>query len=452
MLRTSESAAPSVLELLSWVQEDKVEFINVQFTDIMGVLKGVTIPMSELDDALREGLWFDGSSIEGFRAIAESDMFLVPDRTTYRVIPWEQDELKTARVVGDVFVPSGESFLGDPRAILRRQLERLKALGYGYNTGPELEFFLFRREGEAIAPLPQDRAGYFDISTDLAATLRKEIVVALSELGVTVEQAHHERAIGQHEIDFRYADALATADNATAVKYAIRAVAQRRGLHATFMPKPVEGVNGSGMHTHQSLYDLDSGDNAFVDPNDDYGLSQLARHFIAGQLHHARGMAAVLAPIGNSYRRLVPGYEAPVYVSWGRTNRSALIRVPAVRPNKVQATRVELRCPDSACNPYLAFAVMLAAGIDGIERELPVPSPVEENLYHFSDDDLKRRGVKTLPATLGEAIAELEADDVIRCALGEHAVARLIEAQRQDWDALRQHVGDWERGRYLEVF
>jgi glutamine synthetase len=434
---------------MSWLDEDRVTFVNMQFTDIMGTVKSVTIPKGEVEEALTNGLWFDGSSIEGFARIAESDMFLMPDRNTYAVIPWERNGHATARIICDVFKPNGEPFAGDLRAVLRRQLDRLAELGFGYNTGPELEFFLFQSENNRISPLPHDRASYFDLSTDLASDVRKEMVLALADLGIVVEQAHHEVAIGQHEIDIRYADALTTADNAITFKYTLKAVAQRHGLHATFMPKPLEGIAGSGMHVHQSFYRLSDGSNAFADENDDYGLSDIARHFIAGQLAHVRGMAAVLAPLVNSYQRLVPGFEAPVYVSWARQNRSALIRVPAVRSHKPQATRVELRCPDPSCNPYMAFAVMLAAGIDGIERELPLAEPVEENLYHFSEEDLLHRNVATLPSTLGEAIGEMLADDIVCDALGEHVVSRLVEAQKQDWDAYRRHVGDWARDRYL---
>ena len=443
---------PSVLELLSWVKEDRVEFVNMQFTDVMGIVKNVTMPKGEIEEALTNGVWFDGSSIEGFTRIAESDMFLMPDRSTYAVIPWERDGHITARLICDVYKPNGDPFPGDPRGVLKRQLERLAKLGYGYNTGPELEFFLFRQENGQISPLPHDKAGYFDVSTDLASDVRKDMVVALGEMGITVEQAHHEVAIGQHEIDFRYADALVTADNAITFKYTLKAIAQRHGLHATFMPKPLEGINGSGMHTHQSFYHLDGGGNAFVDENDPYGLSKVARQFMAGLLAHARGMSSVFAPIVNSYRRLVPGFEAPVYIGWANTNRSALIRVPAVRPQRRQATRVELRCPDPSCNPYLTFAVMLAAGLDGIERDLPLPEPVEENLYHFTEEDLLHRNVGQLPATLGEAVQELQKDDVVREALGEHIYTHLVDAQKQEWDAFRQHVSQWERDRYLEIY
>ncbi len=446
------SPKPSTMEVMSWLDEDRVKFVNMQFTDIMGIVKNVTIPKTEVEEALNNGIWFDGSSIEGFARIAESDMYLMPDRDTYAVIPWKKNGHATARLICDVFNPNGDPFPGDPRTVLRRQLDRLAKLGYGYNTGPELEFFLFRIEGDQIAPLPYDRAGYFDVSTDLASDVRQDMVVTLEEMGITVEQSHHEVANGQHEIDFRYADALKTADSAITLKYALKAVAQRHGLHATFMPKPLEGVNGSGMHVHQSFYRLDDGSNAFVDENDPYSLSDVARRFIAGQLYHARGMTAVFAPIINSYQRLVPGFEAPVYISWARTNRSALIRVPAVRGHKLAATRVELRCPDPSCNPYLAFAVMLAAGIDGIENNIPLPEPVEEDLYHFTEDDLERRNVGSLPGTLGEAVDELQKNDVVREALGEHIYSHLVDAQKQEWGAFRQHVGSWIRNRYLEVY
>jgi glutamine synthetase len=443
---------PSVPELLARFGRDEVDFVHLQFTDIMGIVKAVTIPCAELEQALTDGVWFDGSSIEGFARIAESDMFLMPDRASYAVIPWERNGHRTARLICDVHTPNGDPFPGDPRGVLKRQLARLAERGYGYNTGPELEFFLFRMDENGPSPLPQDRAGYFDVSTDLASDIRKDMVLALAEMGITVEQAHHEVAVGQHEIDFRSADALLTADNAITFKYTLKAIAQRHGLHATFMPKPLEGVNGSSMHTHQSLYRLDGGGNAFVDESDPYGLSDLARGFMAGLLHHARGMASVFAPIVNSYRRLVPGFEAPVYISWAHTNRSALIRVPAVRPQRRNATRIEFRCPDPACNPYLTFAVMLASGLDGVDRGLELPEPVEEDLYHLTEEDLVRRSVGTLPGTLGEAVQELQQDAVVQEALGEHVYSHLVDAQKQEWDAFRRHVTDWERERYLEIY
>ncbi|MDI3340002.1 MAG: glutamine synthetase family protein [Sphaerobacter sp.] len=453
MVPTIRSAiTPTAEEVLDRAREAGVEFVNLQFSDVMGIVKSVTIPFDVFPDVIEHGQWFDGSSIAGFARIAESDMFLMPDLATFAVIPWEQGRNTTARVICWVYSPNGELFPGDPRAVLLRQLERLAKLGYRYQTGPELEFFLFRRDNGNIRPLPHDQGSYFDLTTDLAADVRKDMIQALRALGIKVEAGHHEVAIGQHEIDFEYSDALTTADQAITFKYTLKAIAQQHGLHATFMPKPIEGVNGSGMHTHQSLAFLETGANAFVDPDDDYGLSKLAKHFIAGQLAHARGMCAVLAPLVNSYRRLVPGFEAPVYISWARQNRSALIRVPAIRAGRTAATRLELRCPDPAANPYLAYAVMLAAGLDGIERELPLPEPIEENLYHFTDDDLKRRNVGTLPGTLGEAIAELEKDEVVREALGEHVFERLIEAQRQEWDSFRRHVSTWELDRYLEIY
>jgi glutamine synthetase len=447
-----KGAEPGVEETLARAAEERVDFVNMQFTDVMGIVKSVTMPVAQLEDALTNGVWFDGSAIDGFTRIAESDMFLMPDRATFAVIPWERGAHSTARLICDVFKPNGDPFPGDPRGVLKRQLARLAALGYGYHIGPELEFFLFRKDGDQIAPLPHDRAGYFDVSTDLASDVRKDMVLALSEMGITVEQAHHEVAIGQHEIDFRFADALQTADHAITFKYTLKAIAQRHGLHATFMPKPLEGIAGSGMHTHQSLYHLDGGGNAFADEADPYGLSRVARQFMAGLLHHARGMSAVFAPLVNSYRRLVPGFEAPVYIGWANSNRSALIRVPAVRPHKRQSTRIELRCPDPSCNPYLTFAATLACGLDGIERDLPLPEPVEENLYHLTEEDLARRNVGLLPATLGEAVEELARSPVMRAALGEHVFSHLIDAQKQEWDAFRKHVSQWERDRYLELY
>jgi glutamine synthetase len=444
--------SPSKDEILARVEAEGIQFVNLQFTDVMGIVKSVTIPARVFGHVIDGGQWIDGSSIAGFTRIAESDMYLIPDLSTYAVVPWERDPFPTARVVCWVFNPNGDPFPGDPRAVLYRQLERLAERGYLYKTGPELEFFLFSKTGDQIDTLPHDRGSYFDLSTDLAGTVRKDMVIALEQMGIDVEAGHHEVAIGQHEIDFEYGDALATADRAVTFKVVLKSIAQKHGLHATFMPKPLEGINGSGMHVHQSFANITNGKNAFVDTTDPYGLSAIAKQFIAGQLHHARGLCAVIAPLVNSYRRLVPGFEAPVYVSWARTNRSALVRVPAIRGGHTAATRIELRCPDPSCNPYLAFAAMLAAGLDGIERDLPLPEPVEENLYHFTDDDLKRRNIPTLPATLGEATDEMERDDVVRAALGDHVFERLIEAQRSEWGDFRRHVSTWERERYLEVY
>lgn len=446
---------PAPEEIYAQIEQEGVKFINLQFTDVMGIVKSVTIPAGIFPDIVEGGQWIDGSSIAGFTRIAESDMFLVPDLSTFVVIPWERGEFTTARVICWVHSPNNEPFPGDPRGVLLRQIERLAELGYTYNAGPELEFFLFERDEKGvIAPLPHDRGGYFDLSTDLASTVRKDMVLALAEMGIDVEASHHEVSIGQHEIDFEYGPAIPTADRATTFKTVLKAIAQKHGLHATFMPKPLEGINGSGMHVHQSLgfVDKSKGKNAFVDESDPYGLSKVAKHFIAGQLKHAQALSGVIAPLVNSYRRLVPGFEAPVYVAWARTNRSALIRVPAIRQGNVNATRVELRCPDPSTNPYLAFTVMLAAGIDGIVNELPLEDPVEENLFHFTDEDLKRRNIPMLPETLGEAIKAMEEDPLIREALGDHTYNGLVEAQTAEWDAFRVHVTNWERNRYLEIY
>ena len=440
-------------KVLKQAAEAGVAFVNLQFTDIVGVVKTVTIPMHKFEDTIEHGLWFDGSSIEGFARVHESDMYLEPDLETFGVIPWDRGNNTTAKVICNVHTPDGEDFAGDPRYVLRRQLAEAAAMGFKYQTGPELEFFLLRADGPFnIQTLPHDKAGYFDLTTDLAADVRKEMVNALEALGIVVEASHHEVATGQHEIDFHYSEALRSADDTVMFKVALKAVAQRHGLYATFMPKPFYGINGSGMHTHQSLADVKTGKNLFYDPNDEYGLSDLAKYFIAGQLAHARGMCAILAPLVNSYKRLVPGYEAPVYVSWARINRSALIRVPRVSKGKPESTRVELRCPDPSCNPYLAFAVMLAAGLDGIRRQLPLPRPVEEDLYQFDDEMMAKHGVGFLPTTLGEALNELERDEVIRDALGDHIFEWFLEAKRIEWSEYRRQVTPWELERYLESY
>jgi glutamine synthetase len=445
-------------------KEHNIRFVELQFTDIMGIVKGVTIPLHQLEGSLKNGTWFDGSSIEGFTRIAESDQWLKPDMDTFAEIPWKPGHgdlgsgplgsRGTARVICDVYTPNGEAFAGDPRGVLKRQLERARKLGFVWNAGPELEFFLFRKDefGE-IKPLPHDNAGYFDFSTDLGANIRQDMVNALEAFGISVEAAHHEVAAGQHEIDFRYADGLKTADNAVTFKFTLKAIAQLHGLYATFMPKPIFGINGSGMHTHQSLFSIAEERNAFADPNNKYGLSDLARSYMAGILTHARGMIAVLAPLVNSYKRLVPGYEAPTYLTWGRTNRSALIRVPKVSPGiSIEATRVEVRCPDPSSNTYLAFACMLAAGLDGVEKKMELADPVEESLYAMDAGRIKERGIRELPGTLSEAIDELEKDAVICEALGDHVLAHYVEAKREEWDSYRTQVTQWEIDRYLEAF
>jgi glutamine synthetase len=437
-------------------RESGIRFVQLQFTDIIGHVKAVTIPIHRLEDSVRHGTWFDGSSIEGFTRIAESDQYLMPDMNTFAEIPWQKGSgpRGTARVICDVFTPNGEPFAGDPRFILRRQVERAKKLGYIVHTGPELEFFLFRRdENGEIKPLPHDQAGYFDFSTDLAQEIRQDMVDALEAFGIRVEAAHHEVAVGQHEIDFEYSDALQTADNAVTFKFALKAIAQQHGLYATFMPKPIHGINGSGMHTHQSLYSIAERRNAFADGDNPYGLSDIARSYMAGILTHARGMSAVLAPLVNSYKRLVPGYEAPTYLTWGRTNRSALIRVPKVSPGKsIEGTRAEVRCPDPSSNTYLAFAVQIAAGLDGIERGLTLGEPVEESLFEMDAATIASKGIRELPGTLGEAIDELEKDSVVREALGDHVYSHFVEAKRAEWDEYRTQVSQWEVDRYLDQF
>ena len=442
-------------EVLERAERAAVEFVDLQLTDVAGSVKSVTIPIGQFADGIRNGIWFDGSSIQGFARIAESDMYLMPDLTTFAILPWGRHPGRiTARVICWVFTPEGEPFPGAPRNILARVLSEVEEMGLEYMTGPELEFFLFRSESDSgeIAPLPHDRAGYFDSSADLAYDLRKEMSKALQSLGIQVEASHHEVAAGQHEIDFRYDHALKTADNAVTFRLTLKAIAQQHNLHATFMPKPIRGVNGSGMHTHQSFFSISTGQNVFYDPASEYGISKLAEQFIAGQIAHARGMCAVLAPLVNSYKRLVPGYEAPVYVTWARINRSALIRVPNVSPGKPEATRIELRCPDPSCNPYLAFAVMLKAGLDGIAKEMPPPKPVEEDVYHFDEERLAEYGVATLPGSLGEAIEEMEGDPLVAEALGENAYRSFLEARKLEWDEYRQEVTDWEIERYLPIF
>ncbi len=441
---------PSSGEILSRVEQHKIRFIDLQFTDIVGLVKNVTIPSQELAAALDHGVWFDGSSIEGFARIAESDMYLVPDLSTFAIVPWLSGDEATARLICNVYTPNGTPFLGDPRGVLMRAMTEAEKMGLTYNTGPELEFFLLKPgpDGTLIPPIPQDSSGYFDVATGSEASLRRKLVSTLAAFGILVEALHHEVATGQHEIDFRYSDALRTADNAVTFRVGVKTVAQSSGMYATFLPKPLRGISGSGMHVHQSLMYKANNKNAFADPGDPHGLSQLAKQFVAGQLAHSRGMCAILAPLVNSYKRLVAGYEAPVYISWGRINRSALIRVP--RAHAIESTRIELRNPDPSCNPYLAFAVMLAAGLDGIKRGLTPPDATDENLY--------LRGKYTepphelLPQSLQEALDEMEQDTVIREALGPHIFERFILAKRQEWEDYRLEVTPWELKTYLGTY
>jgi len=436
-------------QLLRVVKERSVKFVDLQFTDVGGAVKNVTIPINELEATLNHGIWFDGSSIEGFARIAESDMYLIPDLSTFAVLPWLSGDETTARLICDVYTPESQPFLGDPRAVLKRVLAEAEKMGFTYNTGPELEFFLLKRmaDGGVVPPRPQDTASYFDQPIDMVATsMWRQVTESLEAFGIETEAMHHEVATGQHEIDFRYSNALTTADNAVTFRIVVKVIAEQKGLYATFMPKPIRGVSGSGMHVHQSLTYKANGTNAFSDPGDSHGLSKIAKHFIAGQLAHARGMCAVLAPLTNSYKRLVAGYEAPVYISWGRINRSALIRIP--RAHTHESTRLEIRCPDPSCNPYLAFAVMLAAGLDGIKRELPISEATEEDVYLMANT---KRGAKlnVLPGSLEEAIAEMEKDAVVKEALGAHTFERFISAKRLEWDDYRLEVTPWELEKYL---
>jgi glutamine synthetase len=443
-------ASDPIADLLARVQQNQIKFIDLQFTDVLGIVKNVTIPAAELPQVLANGIWFDGSSIEGFARVAESDMHLRPEPGTFAIIPWLSGDEATARLICNVFTPDGQAFQGDPRAVLARAIEDAAHLGFRYNTGPELEFFLLKPhpDGGLLPPVPHDSAGYFDAPSDMAAGLRRQMANTLSAFGIEVEAMHHEVATGQHEIDFRYSDALTTADNAVTFRLALKVIAQMNGLYGTFLPKPLRGIPGSGMHVHQSLAYLATGQNAFADPGDPHGLSRTAKQFIAGQLVHARGMCAVLAPLVNSYKRLVAGYEAPVFISWARINRSALIRVP--RASASDAERIEMRCPDPSCNPYLAFAVMLAAGLDGIRRELPAPEATEENLYLL---DLPRRAeLRLLPGTLSDALDALEEDQVVRDALGPHVYTRFLDAKRLEWEEYRVQVTDWELDKYLPTY
>lgn len=439
------------------VAQQQIGFINLQFTDILGMVKSVTIPVDKLEEALDHGIWFDGSSIEGFVRIVESDMYLVPDLKTYARIPWDEPGgVPMARMICDVYTPDGKPFAGDPRHVLANMMHQAAELGYNYKVGPELEFFLFKVDQNGrVVPAPHDTAGYFDISTDYAAHVRQEMTRGLRAFGIAVEASHHEVAPGQHEIDLSYGDAVRMADHLVTARVAIKAIAQQQGLHASFMPKPIAGLNGNGMHVHQNLTNLLTDKNVFYDPTDSYGLSKIGRQFIAGLLAHARGMSAILSPLVNSYKRLVAGYEgvknfeAPVYVSWGHTNRSALVRVPRTSQGRPHTTRVELRCPDPSCNPYLAFAVMLAAGLDGVKRRLSLGEAAEEDLFRV---DPRARGMEILPRSLGEALEALQKDEVIQMALGPHIYERFMEAKMQEWDSFCGYVSPWEIERYLPIF
>jgi len=440
-------------ELIARVKEDEVKFISLQFSDVTGSVKSVDITPERLVTALEDGVWFDGSSVEGFARVQESDMRLVLDPETYAVLPWSPEEFRRARIFCDIYKPDGNAFEGDPRGVLKQMLNKIDQKGWVFNIGAEPEFFLFKRNGaEDIHPVPYDVGGYFDFSArDQATLVRNELMYALNEMGLEVEMGHHEVARGQHEIDFRYGEALRAADNVITMKYTVKAIAAKYDLIASFMPKPIFGVNGSGMHTHQSIFSKKD-ENLFYDGDDENHLSEMAYHFLAGQLKHARGMSAVLAPTANSYKRLVPGYEAPVYIGWAQINRSALIRLPRYTTGRSKSVRLELRCPDPSANPYLAFTAMLAAGLEGIDKKIACPEPLNNlNIWNLSEEERKEKGIESLPGSLAEAMYEFEADDVIKKALGSTICGVFSRAKWAEVEEYRTRVTDWEISRYLEL-
>lgn len=436
-------------DILRIAKEENVRFIRLQFTDLLGTIKNVEIPVSQLQKALDNKMMFDGSSIEGYVRIEESDMYLYPDLDTWVIFPWVAED-RVARLICDVYMPDGSPFTGDPRYILKRVLKDAEAMGYSsMMVGPEPEFFLFKTDekGNPTTEL-NDQGGYFDLApTDLGENCRREIVLTLEEMGFKIEASHHEVAPGQHEIDFKYADAVHAADQIQTFKLVVKTVARHHGLHATFMPKPLFGVNGSGMHCNQSLFK--GNENMFYDESDSLGLSQEARHYMAGILKHARSFAAITNPVVNSYKRLVPGYEAPCYVAWSSSNRSPMIRIPASRG---LSTRVEVRNPDPAANPYLALAVMLAAGLDGIKKKLPLVDPVDRNIYVMSEEERVEEGIPSLPSDLKEALNELLRNEVITEALGDHALTHFFELKEIEWDIFRTQVHPWERDQYMTLY
>ncbi|MFC6940037.1 type I glutamate--ammonia ligase [Salinirubellus sp. GCM10025818] len=452
-LATDGGLSAEAQRVLDEIEEKNVDFLRLQFTDILGTVKNVSIPASQAEKAFDEGIYFDGSSIEGFVRIQESDMRLKPDPSTFAVLPWrKKEDSAAARMLCDVIDTStGEPFAGDPRYVLKQAIERANDMGFEVNAAPEPEFFLFEEDEDGRATtVTGDAGGYFDLAPkDLASDVRRDIIYGLEEMGFEVEASHHEVAQGQHEINFTYDDALTTADNVATFRAVVRAIAAEHDLHATFMPKPIARINGSGMHTHMSLFTED-GENAFHDGDDEFDLSETAKQFLAGILEHAPAITAVSNPTVNSYKRLVPGYEAPVYVAWSDRNRSALIRKPAARVPA--ASRIEARFPDPSCNPYLAFAALITAGLDGIEQGLDCPDPVRENIYEFDEEKREEYGIDTLPTNLGEAVDALEEDEVIKGALGDHVSEKFVEAKNAEFSEYIVEVSEWEIDRYLETF
>jgi glutamine synthetase len=438
----------SAEEVLKATKDNDVASIQFWFTDVLGQLKSFSVSLDELPLAFSEGMGFDGSSIEGFARIEESDMVARPDPTTFQLLPWRPREKPVGRMFCDILNPDGTPYEGDPRYALKRMLSKVSEKGYRFYVGPELEYFYFKSDA---APEILDRGGYFDLSPlDRGSDLRRNTIFALQEMGIHVEYSHHEVAPSQHEIDLRYDEALRMADITQTYRIAVKEVARQNGVYATFMPKPLFGENGSGMHVHQSLFSGDK--NEFFDPHDPYHLSRIARCYIAGLLRHACEIVAITNQWVNSYKRLVPGYEAPVYISWARRNRSTMVRVPMYKPGKEKATRIEFRAPDPACNPYLAFAVMLAAGIDGIENETALPEPIEEDIYGMTAAERMARGIQSLPGSLYQAILECEKSDLVRETIGEHIFDKFIENKKIEWEMYRIQVSKYELERYLPLF
>jgi len=434
----------NVDSVLKQVNDQEIRFVQLWFTDLLGNLKSIEIPSSALQTAFEQGIGFDGSSIHGFARIDESDMLAMPDPSTFVVLPWEN----IGRLICDIELPGGDPYEGDPRWVLKRALERAANDQLALLVGTELEYFYFSSDRE---PIGLDVAGYFDLSPpDSASEIRRETVLAIEEMGISVEAAHHEVAPSQQEVDLRHGDALRMADNLMTCRYAIKEIARRNGVHASFMPKPLSEENGSGMHTHQSLA-ADDGSNAFFDASDPIHLSSIARGYLAGTLHYSREIIGVCAQWVNSFKRLVPGYEAPVYITWACRNRSNMIRIPMYQAGKEGATRIEFRAPDSACNPYLAFAVMLHAGLDGIEKKLTLPEPMERDVYEMSHNERHKAGIEMLPGSLNEAIVAMEGSELVRRALGDHIFEKFIENKRIEWDSYRSHVHEYELERYLPV-
>src|SRR3989344_5170086 len=446
-------AGLSISGVLKEVKKDKVAFVDLLFTDFLGNIKSSTIPVYNLEDALNKGVWIDGSSIEGYARIHESDMFLSPDPNTYALLPWRNniEKGRIARLICDVYKPNHEPFEGDPRYILKKSIAEAKKMGFDYFTGPEGEFFLFPKAADGtILNTSAGNGFYFDLIMDEPYVIKREIMEALYNMGIQTETSTHEVGDNQHEIDIRYDQALRTADNTITLKMAAKFIAFKHNFHATFMPKPFFGINGSGMHTHQSLWK--AGKNAMYERSDKYGLSKVAYSYLTGQLKHIREIAGVFAPTVNSYKRLTPGYEAPVYACWARINRSALIRIPKVSKGlEDKATRVEIRCPDPASNPYLTFAVLLKTGLEGIKKGLKAPEPVEENLFEFDDAKLAKHYITKLPSSLKEAIDEIEKGRIVRDIFGDYTWSRYLEAKKAEWDDFRIHVTDWEMAKYLEI-